>query len=78
MMEFIKVEVEVSHIGKEFSRSDDHNQAAILNAMGSELIVACRDKFETQCCYTSDRLDKNGRKLIMMLAEFIKLRESTE
>jgi len=77
-MKFIKVEVDVLHIGKEFARSDDHHQAAILNAMGSELIVTCREKFEMQCCYLSDRLDKNGAELIKKLAEFIYLRESTK
>lgn len=72
--------IDAEKIGKAFAHESDHEQAGIINAMAREMIVSCKDDhtMEMQCCYVSDRIDKNGKILIEHLAEFIKLRENTE
>ena len=79
MTDEIRVEIDAVAVGKAFAHSDDHRQAALLNALGRELRVCIRDehKVEMQLCYISDKLDVNGAYLISQLAEFVTLREKT-
>jgi len=70
--------IDVSRIGKLLAYESDIEQSEIINAMGSELQIVCRNDFDMQLCGISDKLDKNGRKFILQLAEFIKLRENNE
>lgn len=67
-------------IGKIYAHASDNEQSAIINSMGAELTVACRNakSREMQICYISDKLDKNGKALITDLFEFITLRENTK
>ena len=76
----MKIEMEVDPVawGKALAHSYDELQAAILNALASELSIACGGRHrdvEMQHCYISDKLDKNGREFIKSLAAFVKLRE---
>lgn len=74
------VKINATEIGKAFGHVGSNEQSEILNAFGSELFIACRGDngtFEKQCCWISDSLDNNGKRLITELAEFIKLREKT-
>ncbi len=74
--------IDISHLvpilGKELAHSDDATQGQFLNALGLELNVCCDRgaKTETQLCYLSDKLDKNGEELVLALAEFVSIRRS--
>lgn len=65
--------------GKALAHQGDEEQAAVINAMADELRIACQDerRLEMQHCYISDKLDRHGKQLILVLAEFIRLREES-
>ena len=71
-------DIDVGIIAKAFAHSGDDEQSEFINTFGKELFVACKGghKYETQCCYLSDKLDNHGIKLIKMIFEFIELREN--
>lgn len=66
----------VNVLGKELAHSDDNTQASFLNSLADELGIACRtnENLQTQLCYLSDRLNKNGSQFVLGLAEYINLR----
>ena len=76
----MKTEIDCKEFGKALAHSGDDAQAELLNSFALELKVACKNdrNRETQLCYLSDRLDKNGTALIKDIAEFIKLREENK
>lgn len=68
----------IDTVQRAFGESDDHEQAIFLNQLGYSLLEACKfdhNKVEGQLCYVSAKLDKNGRKLVQQLAEFLRLRD---
>ena len=75
--EHVHAHIPIDEMCKALAHEGDHAQAAMINGLGSELFIACQGerKFETQCCYISDLLNKGGIRLVKLLAEFIELRE---
>lgn len=76
-MAHIHPEVEAAAVGRAFAFSDDHAQAAMLNAFGAELHVICKGNTGTQICALTRGLDKNGKQLIEEIAKFLQLRDET-
>lgn len=70
--------LDLVELGKELAHGDDDEQSCFLNALAAELKVGCRSKTDTQVCYISDKLDKNGQDFVLSLAEFVELRRKTE
>ncbi len=64
-------------LARAFAEADAEEQADLLNHLAREHYVRCggRDKLEMQCCYMSDKLNKDGIALIKQLHGFIVLRE---
>ena len=63
-------------IGFEIGTSDDVTQANLLNGFCKGLansIIQKRD-LDMQLCYIADKLDKESEKVLIELAEFIKLK----
>lgn len=61
-------------IAKELAYSDDTTQAEFINQFAKELQIVCSSKTETQLCYLSDKLDRDGNWLIEELHGFVALR----
>ena len=64
-----------TEIGRWLAHCDDSQQAELLNVFGAELRISCRADEDTQLCYASSHLDKDGKKLVTALAEYVALRE---
>ena len=63
-------------VGFEIGTSDDVTQANLLNGFCKGLansIIQKRD-LDMQLCYIADKLDKESEKVLIELAEFIKLK----
>lgn len=60
-----------------FAEADSDVQAELINLWGRELFVSCRghDGFDSQCCYVSSSLDKDGAAFIRALFGYVELRE---
>ena len=69
--------VDETLLSRAFSEANAEEQANLLNCLARELYVRCggSNKMESQCCYMSDKLNKDGIALIKKLYEFIELRE---
>ena len=67
----MKISIDVESCGKAFAYGYADEQAAFINAMGTELFVFCKgnDNFEGQCCHISDKLDSGGKRLVKELYE---------
>jgi hypothetical protein len=65
-------------LAKELAHSDDEMQSTFFNVFSAELQISCRGKTETQLCYLSDKLNRDGKYLVKELAEFVNLRLTSE
>jgi hypothetical protein len=67
----------VKEIGRALACSGDNEQAAVVNELGKELAMICRDPELTgmQVCYIAKSLDKWGKLLIKQLSEYVALSE---
>ncbi len=70
----IRAPFNCEEIGKWLAHCDDHQQAALLNAMAEELRISCGDKLDTQLCYLSEHLTERGGALVEALAAYVTLR----
>ncbi len=75
-----RMKISPVEVGKAFAHATDSEQAEMLNSMGAELKVCCKDKelSGSQCCYMSDGLNKHGKDFVKSLATFIESRERNE
>ena len=76
-MAHIHPEVEAAAVGRAFALSNDHDQAAMLNAFGAELYAVCKGDIGMQICALTRGLDKNGKQLIEEIIKYIQLRDET-
>jgi hypothetical protein len=66
-------------IGFDIGNSDDITQGLLLNGFSKGLCASMNDNvLNTQLCYIAQKLDKNSKKIIKELFEFIKLDEESE
>jgi hypothetical protein len=72
----IKTSIEklAESIGFDIANSDDQVQADLLNGFARGLKTLNEDSLSMQLCYMSDKFSKDTDKLILGLAEFIKLK----
>lgn len=61
-------------IGFDISNSDDIVQANLLNGLGRGFKLYSDQNFHMQLSYLSSRLNNDAEKLILELAEYIKLK----
>jgi hypothetical protein len=65
-------------IARLFGEADERDQATHLNLLGEQLWLACKCRestVEKQLCYTARHLNQHGKRLVTMLAEFVKLQD---
>jgi len=69
-----------AEIGRALACSSDEDQATVINSLGKELAVICRDPELSgmQTCYIAAMLDYHGKLLITALKDFIDLREAED
>jgi hypothetical protein len=76
----MKVEIDIDLtpdiLAKMFVEWSDEEQANFLNLVGQSF-KAADFSAETQCSYTADRINKDGRDFIFTLANFLKVRGVT-
>lgn len=63
-------------VAKELAHSDDNTQAEFINQFAEELQIICRGKTQSQICYLSDKLDRDGTYLVEELHDFVALRKT--
>lgn len=63
-------------IGFDIANSTDEVQANLLNGLGNGFKLFSDENFHMQLSYTSTRLNKPAEKLILELAEYIKLKNA--
>lgn len=68
------IELIAENIGFDIANSDDQTQANLLNGLGNGLKMMQTREFEMQLCYISKKLNSDSERLILELAEFIKLK----
>jgi len=76
----MRIEIgELVHVlGKELAHSTDELQSRFLNNFAAELKMISESRRETQLCYLSDKLSKDGCELIIALADFVKIRQENK
>lgn len=61
-----------------FAEANSTEQAEMFNEFGRLLYMMCSHKgkmgMDTQLCYVADDLDAHGERMIVALAEFVKLK----
>lgn len=72
----MKTEIDITKFAAELAFGTANEQAELINTLGNELRIACKDEMhlEKQLCILSNSLNKQGINFILELAEFIKLR----
>ena len=72
----IKTSIEklAESVGFDIAHSDDQVQADLLNGFARGLKTLNDSALGMQLCYMSDKFSKDTDKLILALAEFIKLK----
>ncbi len=80
MDKYAMMKMPCAEIGRALACSGDDSQAELINSFARELMIVCKDTDLSgmQACYMARGLDKNGRKLINTLAEFINLEDETK
>ena len=63
-------------IGFDIANSSDETQANLINGLGRGFKLFSHENFHMQLSYASNRLNKEGEKLILELAEYIKLKNA--
>jgi hypothetical protein len=61
-------------IGFDIANSDDQIQANLINGLGRGFKLYNEQNFNTQLCYISGKINKDGEKFILELAEYLKLK----
>lgn len=59
-------------IGFDIANSDDYVQGDLINGLGRGFKFYNDQNFNMQLCYLSGKLNKDGEKFILELAEYIK------
>ena len=77
MKQEIEINLSPDELAEMFIGWGDDDQAEFFNLIGKHFKQADFDA-ELQCCYMSDRIDKNGKDLIYTLANFIKVQKFTD
>lgn len=67
-------------LAKAFAHANDQEQAGMINTMARELFVHCGGNrvpygFDSQICYISNYINKDGEDFLRRLLEFIELRK---
>ena len=71
-------EVELSYIADVLAGGGSIEQAHFINVFAHRLNFYCEERADTQQLFIVDELDDAGKEFIKSLAEFIKLKESTD
>jgi hypothetical protein len=70
------IELIAENIGFDIAHSDDHTQANLLNGLGRGFKLYRQQDFQMQLSYISGKLSVDAEKVILELAEFIKLKNT--
>ena len=72
----IKTSIEklANEIGFDIANSDDQVQADLINGLGRGFKLYSEQNFHMQLSYMSQKINKDGEKFILELAEYLKLR----
>jgi len=67
------IELLAEPIGFDIANSNDITQSNLFNGLGRGFNTYNKENFDMQLCYVSQKIDKKAEKVILALAEFIKL-----
>lgn len=68
------VELLAEPIGFDIANSDDIVQSNLFNGLGRGFKTLKDEAYNMQICYLSEKLNKDSEKLILDIAEYIKLK----
>ena len=68
------IELIAENIGFDISNSDDQTQANLLNGFGRGFKLYQPNDFQIQLSYLTSKLNTDAEKVILEMAEFIKLK----